>query len=112
MALVTNSSLFPSNFLETSTFPASSRFDYGNNSCVLDQQEPMDVDIPYLPGFDVGNIWPLLPTPAYPPTQQDWDNYRDIFTRLYQVEDRPLNEVKELLEQHYGFKATLVISTI
>lgn len=110
MALVPSSSLFPSNFLETSTFNLSSHFDYVNNSGVLDQQEPMNVPIPYLPGSNVGNPWPLLPAPAYPPTQQDWDNYRDIFTRLYQVQDRPLKEVKELLEQHYGFKATLVIS--
>jgi hypothetical protein len=45
-------------------------------------------------------------TPSYPPSRNDWDTYRPIFTQLYQVEDKPLKVVKELLEAHYGFKAT------
>lgn len=110
MALVTNSGFSPSNILGASTFPASSHFDYRNDSGVLYQQELVNRDVLCLHGFNFGNSWPLLPTPAYPPTQQDWDNYRDIFTRLYQVEDRSLKEVKELLQQHYGFRATLVMS--
>jgi Clr5 domain len=49
---------------------------------------------------------PLLPVPSYPPSRNDWDSYRAIFTQLYQVEDKPLKVVKELLEAQYGFKAT------
>lgn len=49
---------------------------------------------------------PLLPIPSYPPSRDDWDRYRAIFTHLYQVEEKPLKAVKELLEVQYGFKAT------
>jgi hypothetical protein len=49
---------------------------------------------------------PLLPVPSYSPSRNDWDSYRAIFTQLYQVEDKPLKVVKELLEAQYGFKAT------
>jgi hypothetical protein len=49
---------------------------------------------------------PLLPVPSYPPSRNDWDSYRAIFTQLYQVEDKLLKVVKELLEAQYGFKAT------
>jgi hypothetical protein len=48
----------------------------------------------------------LLPVPSHPPSRSDWDSYRAIFTQLYQVEDKPLKVVKELLEAQYGFKAT------
>ena len=49
---------------------------------------------------------PILPVPNYPPSRHDWDSYRAIFTQLYQVEDKPLKAVKEMLEAQYGFKAT------
>jgi hypothetical protein len=48
----------------------------------------------------------LRPVPEYPPSQKDWESYRGIFTQLYQVEEKPLKVVKELLETQYGFKAT------
>lgn len=48
----------------------------------------------------------LVPVPEYPPTRKDWESYRGIFTQLYQVEEKPLKTVKELLETQYGFKAT------
>jgi tetratricopeptide (TPR) repeat protein len=51
---------------------------------------------------------PLLPVPSYPPSRKDWDSYRAIFTQLYQVEDKSLKVVKEVLEAQYGFKATYV----
>lgn len=44
--------------------------------------------------------------PEYPPSQKDWESYRGIFTQLYQIEEKPLKVVKELLETQYGFKAT------
>jgi hypothetical protein len=49
---------------------------------------------------------PLLPVPSYPLSRNDWESYRAIFTQLYQVENKPLKVVKELLEAQYGFKAT------
>ena len=48
----------------------------------------------------------LLPVPNCPPSRDDWDRYRAIFPHLYQVEEKPLKAVKELLEARYGFKAT------
>jgi hypothetical protein len=48
----------------------------------------------------------LVPVPEYPPSPKDWESYRGIFTQLYQVEEKPLKAVKELLETQYGFKAT------
>ena len=48
----------------------------------------------------------LVPAPEYPPSRKDWENYRGIFTQLYQVEEKSLKAVKELLETQYGFKAT------
>jgi hypothetical protein len=106
MALTTNLGLFPPRSLEVATFDVSPHFGTGNNSRNLDQEENMNVDIHKLPQSNGGCRWPQLPTPEYPPTQRDWDNYRSIFTELYQVEDRPLKEVKYLLERYYGFKAT------
>jgi hypothetical protein len=48
----------------------------------------------------------LVPVPEYPPSRNDWERYRGIFTRLYQVEGKPLKAVRELLETQYSFKAT------
>jgi hypothetical protein len=106
MALAINLGPFASRPLEMSTISGASHLGIGDNSEALDQQEPIDVNPSHLPEPHVVHRWPQLPTPGYPPTQRDWDNYRNIFTELYQVEDRPLKTVKEVLKQHYGFKAT------
>jgi hypothetical protein len=105
MALTTNLGL-PSTSLEPHTLNGFSYFTHWNKFDTLDQQEPVNVDPPRLSECPVVQPWPQLPVPESPPTQRDWDNYRSTFTQLYQVEERPLKEVKELLEQHYGFKAT------
>lgn len=103
MELMTN--LGPSlSSLEPSTHHGSSHFGHQNNLDTLNQQEAMNADLLRLSESYVVDGWPHLPVPASPPTQRDWDNYRNIFTQLYQ--ERPLKEVKELLEQRYGFKAT------
>lgn len=104
MELMTNLGPFLS--LEPSTLHGPSHFGHRNNFDTLNQQETMNADLLRLSETYVVDGWPHLPVPASPPTQRDWDNYRNIFTQLYQVEERPLKEVKELLEQHYGFKAT------
>lgn len=39
-------------------------------------------------------------------TSEEWEAQRDIFTHYYAVEDKPLREVKEIMESQYGFRAT------
>ena len=47
----------------------------------------------------------ILRVPANPPTPQDWESYRPLFTKLYREENRPWKEVQVILERGYGFKA-------
>lgn len=42
----------------------------------------------------------------YDHTSQEWEAQRDLFTHYYAVEDKPLREVKEIMETQYGFRAT------
>ena len=44
--------------------------------------------------------------PSYPPSRRDWEAHRELFTRLYQAEERPLKEVMEIMKDRYGFRAT------
>jgi hypothetical protein len=44
--------------------------------------------------------------PSYPPSRHDWEAHREHLTRLYQVEERPLKEVMEIMKERYGFQAT------
>lgn len=37
---------------------------------------------------------------------KDWDLVKDELQQLYHVENRPLREVMELLQDKYGFKAS------
>lgn len=46
-----------------------------------------------------------LPVPSNPPTVQDWQSFRPLFTRLYKDENRPWKEVQAILERDHGFKA-------
>lgn len=39
-------------------------------------------------------------------TSEEWEAQRDIFTHYYAVEDKPLREVREIMEAQYGFRAT------
>ncbi|KAJ4248730.1 hypothetical protein NW762_012568 [Fusarium torreyae] len=43
---------------------------------------------------------------AYPTSGTDWENHRDAITRLYIAEDKPLREVRQIMENKFGFKAT------
>lgn len=43
---------------------------------------------------------------SYPPTRRDWEAHRERFIRLYQVEERPLKEVMEIMKDRHGFHAT------
>jgi hypothetical protein len=51
---------------------------------------------------------PGRPTPpvTYPPSAKDWENHRRIFTDLYRVENKTLDQVMEIMKNEYGFKAT------
>ena len=49
-----------------------------------------------------------LPIPSRPPTCQDWQAYRVVFTLLYRTEGRSLRKTKAILQERYGFQATYV----
>jgi hypothetical protein len=44
--------------------------------------------------------------PNYPPSRRDWEVHRERFTRLYQIEERELKEVMEIMKDRYLFRAT------
>jgi hypothetical protein len=43
---------------------------------------------------------------AYPTSGIDWEDHRDTIIRLYIVEDKPLSEVRQIMENKFRFKAT------
>ncbi|MCJ1401220.1 hypothetical protein MMC11_004432 [Xylographa trunciseda] len=52
-----------------------------------------------------GFVLPSIP-PSDPPTAQDWEDYREIFTKLYRAEGKKLKDVKKIMEERYSFCAT------
>jgi len=48
----------------------------------------------------------VLPQPSNPPTRQDWEAHRTIFTELYRTKSRSLKEVISIMADQYNFKAT------
>jgi len=46
------------------------------------------------------------PRPNKEPTAQDWATHRHIFTELYSVHNKTLNEVMEIMRIEYHFRAT------
>lgn len=48
----------------------------------------------------------VKPPSNYPPTARDWENHRRVFTQLYSVENKTLDQVMEIMKNEYGFKAT------
>jgi hypothetical protein len=49
-----------------------------------------------------------LPVPRRPPTLEDWNAYRAIFTTLYREENKTLSRTKEIMKNIYGFHASYV----
>lgn len=49
-----------------------------------------------------------LPVPRRPPTLEDWNAYRAIFTTLYREENKTLGRTKEIMRNRYGFHASYV----
>ena len=43
-------------------------------------------------------------------TAQDWEDQKENITRLYVEENRTLREVKSLIQDQYGLRATFVTS--
>ena len=46
------------------------------------------------------------PEPQDPPSAEDWKNFRTVFYQLYVILNMRLQEVKQIMEEQYGFKAT------
>jgi Clr5 domain len=53
---------------------------------------------------------PSIP-PSDPPTAQDWEDHREIFTKLYRTEGRKLKDAKDIMEKCHSFRATYVFSS-
>jgi Clr5 domain len=59
----------------------------------------------------------LISTPAsggrsgVPPTAEEWERHRSLFTRLYVGENATLKEVRQILARDHGFHATFVTTT-
>jgi hypothetical protein len=49
-----------------------------------------------------------LPVPSRPPTLEDWNAYRAIFTTLYRDENRTLSRTKEIMRNRYYFHSSYV----
>ena len=45
-------------------------------------------------------------------TDQDWEDHRPVFVRIYSIERRSLQEVMEAMERDYGFLATYVFLSL
>jgi hypothetical protein len=43
-----------------------------------------------------------------PPTAEEWERHRSLFTRLYVGENRTLKEIRQILARDYDFHATFV----
>jgi hypothetical protein len=50
----------------------------------------------------------VLPVPRRPPTPEDWNAYRAIFTTLYLEEKKTLGQTKEIMRNRFGFHASYV----
>ena len=54
------------------------------------------------------SIHDRLPKPTKPPTSEDWQLHRAIFTRLYRTEGKSLKQAKAIMQTKYDFHATYV----
>jgi Clr5 domain len=48
----------------------------------------------------------IEPEPVKNPNNQDWEDIRPIFTRLYSTENKWLKDVQDILSREHGFVAT------
>lgn len=67
--------------------------------------ETLSVDIDTGPSTDFSSTSRLFKS-REPPTAQDWEEIRPIFTQLYSVENKELKAVMRILESERGFYAT------
>jgi ferritin len=47
-----------------------------------------------------------------PPTKNDWERFRTIFTQSYSKENNALNEVQKIMEAKYSFRETSVFAML
>jgi len=66
-----------------------------------------DHEDPVLPSIELQRLdVQSLPLANTPPTPQDWEAYRHIFTQLYSLDNKPLKEVQRIMAEQYQFHAT------
>ncbi|MCJ1241312.1 hypothetical protein MMC14_009316 [Varicellaria rhodocarpa] len=53
-----------------------------------------------------GVVSGLARTSSFPPTPDNWNFIWSLFIRLYIDEKKTLNEVRRILDQEHGFRAT------
>jgi hypothetical protein len=69
--------------------------------------DPVLDDDPILPSIEPQRLnVQSLPLASKPPTPQDWEAYRCIFTQLYSLDNKPLKEVQRIMAEQYQFHAT------
>ncbi|KAF7872024.1 uncharacterized protein EAF02_009129 [Botrytis sinoallii] len=76
-------------------------------------------DTPTVPSITTDHANPSMVKPMLPPSKvparpapkehsaEEWERQRINFTQLYTTEDKHLNEVMKIMENEYGFRATL-----
>jgi hypothetical protein len=47
-----------------------------------------------------------------PVSAEDWEKNRETISQLYSTENKPLEEVMNVMELQYGFKATYVLPIV
>ena len=47
-----------------------------------------------------------LRPPSHPPTAKDWELYRDVILQTFKSEAKTVKELKEILDDRHGFKAS------
>lgn len=47
-----------------------------------------------------------LRPPSHPPTAKDWELYRDVILKTYKAEAKSVKDLKSILAERYGFRAS------
>jgi hypothetical protein len=64
------------------------------------------------PRFQNGPKREALRNPSQGPTANDWEAVKDHVYRLYVIENRTLRNVRTVLSQQLGFRATYAKATL
>ncbi|TGO13121.1 hypothetical protein BTUL_0076g00210 [Botrytis tulipae] len=78
-------------------------------------------DTPTVPSNTAAHANPSMVKPIVPPSKitarpapkehsaEEWERQRITFTKLYTTDDKPLKEVMKIMEDEYGFRATVIL---